>query len=75
MGGDGEGDGEGEGLGEGLGLGDGDGVGQAPARNGSCESAGHDMTPDGGAYQSRMLVGSGLMNRLMIVSPTFSPNA
>ena|SRR5579864_6453862 len=78
--GDGDGDGEADGtadaLGEadGLWLGDGEGVVHAPGRKGSRLSLPQPCcTPDGRAYQSRMFEGSGLMNRFMIVSPTFSP--
>ena len=86
--GDGDGDGDGridgriegepDGLGDGDGLGDavaeGDGWLHAPWRNGSCESLPQPtVTPGGRAYHSRMPAGSGLMNRFMIVTPTFSP--
>ena len=87
--GDGKADGrlDGLGLGEGVGLGDGleladalgeaEGVGeavQAPGRNGLPESLPQPiLTPEGGWYQSRMLLGRALMKRRMIVRPTFSP--
>src|SRR4029077_1146880 len=70
-------EGEAEGLPDGDALGDGeDGVGgvHEPGRNGSCESPPHPCTtPAGRAYQSRMLAGSALTKRFMIVIPTFSP--
>jgi hypothetical protein len=77
--GDADGDPLGEALGEALGdpLGEPEGFGvlvQAPDRKGSWESPPHPvLTPAGRLYQSRMLSGSPLMNRFMIVSPTFSP--
>ena len=70
-----EGDPDGEPLGEALG--DADALGvllHAPGRNGSRESLPQPfLTPAGWRYQSRMLSGSPLMKRFMIVSPTFSP--
>lgn len=90
LGGGGDGSGVGVGTGDGLGnpdgLGeadreaDGDGVGDGqllPLRKISCVFwPPHPLTiPFGWAYQSRILLGSALTKRLMIVWPTLSPKA
>jgi hypothetical protein len=77
--GDGEADGLalGDALGEALGLGLGDGQAPpcVPARKISCESHAPCAIPEGVEYQSRMLRGSALTKRLMMVWPTLSPKA
>ena len=75
--GDAPGDAVGDAVGELLGQGVGDGQGPCvPVRKISCES--HPLPcaiPEGVEYQSRMLRGSALTKRLMMVWPTLSPNA
>jgi hypothetical protein len=84
----GEGLGDGEGLvavgdplgdADGVPLGDAVGVDEqpwVPLRKISCDWAPHPCTiPDGCVYQLRILVGSALTKRAMIVWPTLSPKA
>lgn len=86
----GDGDGCGDGLGDPDGLAVGDALGEAlgvavgdaeqvpcvPLRKISDESAPQPLTsPDGCEYQLRILVGSALTKRAMIVWPTLSPKA
>src|SRR4029077_5655713 len=69
---------EGEASGEpgGVGVGDAEQVACVPLKKISCDCAPHPRTiPDGWLYQPRILLGSALTNRLMIVWPTLSPNA
>jgi len=84
--GDGDGTGLADAEGDVEGLADGDAVGDAeavgdgvalqpPARKMYCVLAPLQpfVTPGGCEYQSRMLPGSALMKRLMVVLPTCSP--